>query len=204
MTLWAIVPVKPLRRGKSRLAGTLTEDERAELNRLLLERTLKTLTDLKEVEQVLVVSRDSSALAIARDLGARTVQEDGAPHLNTALKRATVIAQVYASRGVLVLPADLPLVTREDILALLKQAMDPPVVVIAPDRHKKGTNALLLSPANLIEYDFGGDSFKRHCERARKAGARLEIVDLPSLGLDLDLPEDLELVRKLEALNAQK
>ena len=61
MTLWAIVPVKPLRRGKSRLAGTLSDEERAELNRLLLERTLKTLIDLKEVAEVLVVSRDSSA-----------------------------------------------------------------------------------------------------------------------------------------------
>lgn len=73
-------------------------------------------------------------------------------------------------------------------------------MVIAPDRRGKGTNALLLSPANLIEYDFGGDSFDRHCNRARKAGARLEIVNLPSLGLDLDLPEDLALVRQMEAL----
>jgi 2-phospho-L-lactate guanylyltransferase (CobY/MobA/RfbA family) len=96
------------------------------------------------------------------------------------------------------------LLTREDILALIARATDPPVVVIAPDRHERGTNALLLSPANLIEYDFGENSFKRHCERARKAGARLEIVTLPSLGLDLDLPEDLELVRKLEALKNEK
>lgn len=199
MTLWAIVPVKPLRRGKSRLAATMTEDERAELNRALLEHTLRTLTDLKEVEEVLVVSRDSSALAMARELGARTVQEDGAPTLNTALKRATVVAQVYASRGVLVIPADLPLLSRSDVLALLERAVDPPVVVIAPDRHEKGTNALLLSPADLIEYDFGGDSFRRHCERARRAGARLEIVKLPTLGLDLDWPEDLELIRTLEA-----
>ena len=80
----------------------------------------------------------------------------------------------------------------------LSRYAQPPVVVIAPDRHEKGTNALLLSPANLIEYDFGGDSFRRHCERARRAGARLEVVKLPSLGLDLDLPEDLELIRKLE------
>ena len=203
MTLWAIVPVKPLRHGKSRLSSTLSDTERVDLNRMLLERTLRTLTDLKEVEQVLVVSRDPSALAMARDLGARTVQEDGAPTLNTALKRASVVAQIYASRGVLVLPADLPLLAKEDVLALLERAVDPPVVVIAPDRHEKGTNALLLSPANLIEYDFGGDSFRRHCERARKAGARLEIVKLPSLGLDLDLPEDLELIRKLEAAGPQ-
>jgi 2-phospho-L-lactate guanylyltransferase len=198
MTLWAIVPVKPLRRGKSRLAGALSEDERTELNRSLLQNTLKTFADLKEVEEVLVISRDPQALAIARQHGARTVREDGQPELNTALKRATVIAQVYATRGVLVLPADLPLVTREDVLTLIGHAGEPPAVVIAPDRHGTGTNALLISPAGLIEYDFGENSFQRHCQRAKTAGARLEIVDLPTLGLDLDLPEDLELVRKFE------
>ncbi len=204
MTLWAIIPVKPLRRGKSRLAGTLSEDEREQLNKSLLEHTLDTLTNLKELEQVLVVSRDPHALTIARNHGARTVQEDGQPHLNTALQRATVVAKVYATRGVLVLPADLPLLSRQDVLTLLDKASQPPVVVIAPDRHRKGTNALLMSPAGLIEYDFGDDSFERHCERARRAGARLEVVELPSLGLDLDLPEDLEMVRKLDAASILK
>lgn len=198
MTLWAIVPVKPLRRGKSRLAGTLSEDERTELNRALLEHTLETLSELKEVDNVLVVSRDPNALNIARNHGARTVQEDGQPHLNTALKRATVIAQLYATRGVLVLPADLPLVTAEDIRTLLDRAVKPPVVVIAPDRHKRGTNALVISPTGLIEYDFGENSFERHCAQVKKSGARLEIVELPSLGLDLDVPEDFELVKNLE------
>lgn len=198
MTLWAIVPVKPLRRGKSRLAGTLSEDARTELNRALLQHTLETLSELKEVDEVLVVSRDPNALTIARNHGARTVQEDGQPHLNTALKRATVVAQVYATRGVLILPADLPLITREDIQVLLDRAVKPPVVVIAPDRHGKGTNALLIAPAGLIEYDFGENSFQRHCEQAKKAGARLEIVNLPSLGLDLDMPEDFEIIKNLE------
>ncbi|MDQ3006630.1 MAG: 2-phospho-L-lactate guanylyltransferase [Chloroflexota bacterium] len=198
MTFWAIVPVKPLRRGKSRLAGILTEDERADLNRALLKHTLQTLSELREVDEVLVVSRDPQVLTIARNHGARTVREDGQPELNTALKRATVIAQVYATRGVLVLPADLPLITREDALALVERATDPPVVVIAPDRHGTGTNALLISPAGLIEYDFGEDSFQRHCELVKKAGARLEVVNLHSLGLDLDSPEDYEIIKNLE------
>jgi 2-phospho-L-lactate/phosphoenolpyruvate guanylyltransferase len=200
MTLWAIVPVKPLRRGKSRLAGILSEDERTALNQDLLERTLKTLSGLKELDQVLVVSRDQHALNIARNHGAKTVQEDGQPHLNTALTRATVVAQLHATQGVLILPADLPLLTQDDVLALIDRAIKPPVVVIAPDRHGKGTNALLMVPAGLIDYDFGENSFERHCERAVKAGARLEVVELPSLGLDLDLPEDLEMVRKLDGL----
>jgi 2-phospho-L-lactate guanylyltransferase len=200
MTLWAIVPVKPLRRGKSRLSGMLTEDERTILNQELLEHTLKVLSGLKELDQVLVVSRDPHALTVARNHGAKTVLEDGQPLLNTALARATVMAQVHSIRGILVLPADLPLLTPEDVIALIDRAAKPPVVVIAPDRHGKGTNALLMVPAGQIEYDFGEGSFQRHCERAKQSGARLEIVELPSLGLDLDLPEDLELIRKLEAL----
>jgi 2-phospho-L-lactate guanylyltransferase len=199
MSLWAIVPVKPLRRGKSRLAEALNEEERAALNEEMLERTLKTLSTLKEVDQVLVVSRDPHALTIARNHGAKTVQEDGQPHLNTALTRATVIAQVHATQGVLILPVDLPLLTTDDVLTLIDRATKPPVVVIAPDRHGKGTNALLMVPPQQIKYEFGEGSFQRHCERAIQSGARLEIVDLPSLGLDLDLPEDLEMVRKLEA-----
>jgi len=200
MTLWAIVPVKPLRRGKSRLAGMLTEDERTALNQRLLERTIKILSTLKELDQILVVSRDPQALTIARNQGAKTVQEDGQPHLNTALKRATIMAQVHSTRGVLVLPADLPLLAPDDVRALIDRAVKPPVVVIAPDRHGKGTNALLMVPAGQIEYDFGEGSYHRHCERTKKSGARLEIVELPSLSLDLDLPEDLEMIRKLEGL----
>jgi 2-phospho-L-lactate/phosphoenolpyruvate guanylyltransferase len=199
MTLWAIVPVKPLRYGKSRLAGTLTEDQRTELNRALLQHTLETLSEIEEVDGVLVVSRDPHALTIARSHGARTVQENGQPQLNTALKRATVVAQVYATRGVLVLPADLPLISKDDILELVRRAQELPVVVIAPDRHGRGTNALLISPPGLIEYDFGENSFQRHCERAKNAGARLEIVELPSLALDLDIPEDFELIKSLES-----
>lgn len=194
MTLWAIVPVKPLRRGKSRLAEVLSEDERADLNQRLLAHTLDTLTAIQEIEHVLVVSRDPAALALARDHGARTVQENGAPQLNVALARATVVVKNYTTRGVLIVPADLPLITPEDVRAMLDRAKDPPVVVVAPDRHRQGTNALLVCPVGLIQYDFGPGSFRRHCERALQAGARLEVLDLPSLGLDVDLPEDLDMV----------
>ena len=95
MSLWAIIPVKPLRRGKSRLAGVLSEEERTVLNITLLENTLRTLKQVQEIDQILVVSRDTGALALARDFKARTVQE-GKPGLNTALKRATIVAQAPA------------------------------------------------------------------------------------------------------------
>ena len=58
----------------------------------------------------------------------------------------------------------------------------------------EGTNALLLTPPDVIAFDYGVGSFIRHCERARIAGAHLEVFEADSLALDLDLPEDLDLV----------
>jgi 2-phospho-L-lactate guanylyltransferase len=194
MTLWAIVPVKPLRRGKSRLSEVLSEEERLGLNSQLLIHTIDTLREIPEIEQVLVVSRDQAALSLARAHGARTVQENGAPELNVALTRATIVAKQYATRGVLIIPSDLPMISKEDVSAMLEMVKEPPVVIVAPDRKKEGTNALLVCPVGLIEYDYGPNSFERHCLRAHEAGARLEICELPSLALDMDVPEDLDLV----------
>jgi len=167
MALWAIVPVKPLRRGKSRLSPVLSEDDRAALNQRLLLRTVDLLKQIPEFDDVLVVSRDTAALALARDHGARSLQ-------------------------VFILPADLPQIAREDILTMLDAGREPPVVVIAPDHRREGTNALYINPAGAIEYDFGGGSFERHCQRARQAGINLKILDLPSLAHDVDVPEDLD------------
>ncbi|MCJ7569892.1 MAG: 2-phospho-L-lactate guanylyltransferase [Anaerolineales bacterium] len=201
MTLWAIVPVKPLRRAKSRLSGVLNRDERELLSQRMLIHTLDLLREVKEIERTLVVSRDSKALSIARKHGARTVAEHGTPELNNALVRATVVAQQYGISGVLVIPADLPLLRMEDIEKLINSAIDPPVVVIAPDRRGSGTNALLSSPPGLIESDFGNDSFERHIARAKAAGVRLVVCEIPSIGLDVDLPEDLEYLQ--ESLNIE-
>ena len=66
-------------------------------------------------------------------------------------------------------------------------------MVITPDRHHQGTNALLISPAGLIQYQFGPGSYQRHCLQATKVGARLEICERSSVALDIDFPEDLEL-----------
>jgi 2-phospho-L-lactate/phosphoenolpyruvate guanylyltransferase len=204
MSIWAIVPVKPLRRGKSRLSGVLSQDERAILNKYLLSHTLETLKGVAELEHVLVVSRDPAALALARTHGARTVLENGAPHLNVALARATMVAKNYAARGVLIIPADLPLITPQDVRYMLESAKEPPVVAIAPDRRGTGTNGLLVCPVGLIQYDFGEGSFQRHCEHAQQAGVRLQVCDLSSLALDVDYPEDLALVSdEIEGLSEE-
>lgn len=198
MPLWAIVPVKPLRRGKSRLSTVLTEDERTALNQNLLSNTLKILSSVERIDKIMVVSRDPGALTLAREFGARTVLENGNPELNTALRRAALVAKTYLANEIIIIPADLPLVTKQEIEDFLSRSGNPPEIVISPDRRKDGTNLLYIHPAGLIQFNYGSGSFANHLSQAEKAGARIEIVESLSLGLDLDLPEDLELLQNLQ------
>ena len=109
MTLWAIVPVKPLRRAKSRLAEVLNRDERAVLSQDLMIHTLEVLKEVPQVDRMLVISRDSRVLALVREHGVRIVSECGVSQLNTALVWASILARGYGVSLVLVVPADLPL-----------------------------------------------------------------------------------------------
>jgi len=198
MPLWAIVPVKPLRRGKSRLAPVLTEGERTTLNQTLLTNTLKILSSVNQIDRIMVVSRDPAALTLARDFGARTVLENGNPELNTALRRAAMVAKTHMANEILIIPADLPLLSTNEIDAFLERSGKPPEVIISPDRRRDGTNMLYINPAGLIHFHFGTGSFQKHLAEAEKTGARIEIVESTSLGLDLDIPEDLEILQQLQ------
>jgi 2-phospho-L-lactate guanylyltransferase len=92
---------------------------------------------------------------------------------------------------VLLLAADLPYLVVADLDLLL--AEEAPVV-IAPDRHLRGTNALLLAPPLAIAPAFGDDSFRAHTELARIAGLDLKVVTSRGLATDIDDPDDLRLL----------
>ncbi len=192
MNLWAIVPIKSLQGGKTRLKRVLSEAARAELNRSLLIHTLEVLQELHpSIAQVLVTSPDAAALALARRYGARTVQESHDAGLNKALSNAILLAKECRVHGVLILPIDLPRMQPEDVQTVLHHGRQSPVGVIVPDRRFRGTNALFLSPPDLISPAFGEDSFWNHSQAVHESGARLEMPILERLTFDLDTPEDL-------------
>jgi len=194
LTIVAVVPVKPLRRGKSRLATVLNDEERYRLNCYLFTHTLKVLEQVPEVERILVVSRDTAALAVAREHGAHTLQEPSDSQLNLALKRTTVLLRTSAVSTVVILPADLPLLTVEDVQALLQALPDPQGLVLAPNVQETGTNGLAVRPPDIVEYRYGPNSFENHLAYAREARLPVAIVRRPGLQYDVDWPEDLHLV----------
>ena len=193
MSIWAIVPVKPFSQAKSRLQGVLSPEDRASLGRQFLVHTLDVIGQVREIAQVLVISRDSEALTLAHERGARTVAEASTSDLNSALSRATETAHGQGAQGVVILPTDLPYLSADVVRDLVSEPGAGPAVVIAPDRSATGTNALFVRPPGLMAYAFGPGSFRVHRARGQRSGARVRIYRSVETELDLDLPEDWEL-----------
>ncbi len=195
----AIVPIRSLSGAKSRLGEPLDPEEREDLVLAFLRRAVLAALQSRRLAGVVVVSQDVELLQEALGLGAASLlqRSDG---LNEGLDEARVASAAEAT-ALLVLPADLPNLTAEEIDRLVDAAAAlatpaPPsktpdaVVALVPDRHGCGTNALLVSPPDAIEFRFGEGSRAAHAAEAALAGAAYVEVDGP-LSFDVDTPEDL-------------
>lgn len=182
-----LIPMKPLAGAKERLAGTLSPAER---RRLSLAMLVDVIAAAGGFDRVWVLNSDADAAALAVDAGVQAVP-DPAPGLglNASLSAATQRAAVEGATGVLVVSADLPGVTADDLAALTAE----PGVAIAPDREGSGTNALWRSPPALIGVAFGDGSLVAHTSLARAAGVTPRVFERAGLALDVDTADDLAL-----------
>ena len=189
--MWAVLPVKDLRHAKQRLAAILSATERQELARAMLEDVLSALAASAGLAGVLVVTRDAAARRLATRYGARVLREDRERgHTAASTFGARSLAQEGVS-GMIQVPADIPLVTPDDIAMLLRAHGEVPAVTLAPARDGRGTNALVCSPPDVLPLRFGDDSFPAHLRGAQELGMQPQIVRRPGLALDLDNPDDL-------------
>lgn len=194
----AVVPVKALSDSKSRLATVLTPDQRAALTLRLLRGALDAL-DGPGIVARLVVSPDPAVLAVATAAGAAALEQRGGG-LNEALEGARRWAEGAAADALLIVLGDLPLLTPADTAAIVALAQsdgvaDRATVVLAPDRHETGTNALLLRPAGAMPFAFGRDSLARHRAAAAARALVVHHYRAPGTALDLDTPDDLDELR---------
>ena len=186
----AIVPVGSIEGAKSRLGAVLDAEERRDLALRLAATTIGAAVATPGIDETLVVTPDDEVRDLALRAGARPLRQRGGG-LNDGLAQAREEALAAGARAILVLPIDIPRVSPGLLAPVVALASgSDPLVAIVPDRHGRGTNALLVSPPDLIEFCFGGDSKDAHVGAARAAGARVKVLDGP-LTLDIDTPEDL-------------
>jgi 2-phospho-L-lactate/phosphoenolpyruvate guanylyltransferase len=196
MSIVAALPLRGLADGKSRLRRFMPDRWRRALILALLERVARATVMSDAITTTVVISPDPAILTwVARlQLGLIPLRQTGTG-LNAGLTQAAQWAKQHAgASALLALHADLPLLTSQsidDMVAVLATAGDRPGIVVAGDRHRHGTNALLLRPTDAIPFRFGERSFGRH----QAAGDRQGLAVIPyhdrSLGFDLDTPADL-------------
>ena len=187
--VYAVVPVKDLRGTKSRLAPVLDPGARAGLTLYMMGRVVGAIREAG-IEDVCVVSPDRMVLEEAKRRGATPLIQESRG-LNPALEEGRRRAIGLGASKLLVLPADLPLLDAEDVLAVLREAGGEPTVVIAPDGARSGTNALLIQPPDVLPFAFGTGSFEAHVGAARRRGLDVRVCERSHLAFDLDTAGDL-------------
>ncbi len=133
-----------------------------------------------------VVTSDEEAAALARELGARAVDDPGGGQ-GAAVARAM---ERVAPGAILVVNADLPCAVPVDLRALL--AATPAGGVALVEALDGTTNALSLSAAQVFAPLYGRDSAERFRAHAKELGLEPVTAVIPNLADDVDTVADLE------------
>jgi 2-phospho-L-lactate guanylyltransferase len=188
----AILPVKRFSRAKQRLREALDDEPRARLAAAMAADVLEVLCAFDAFTRVIVVTAEPDVTREANACGAHVVEDRDEAGQSAAAALGVLAAREVAAQRVVLVPGDTPGLQAGDLAALLERT-EP--VVIVPDRHGTGTNALVLTPPDAIAPAFGPGSRARHEAAADAAGVARALVDLPALTLDVDTPEDLAALR---------
>lgn len=187
--MWAVVPLKQLEQAKARLASVLSAEERRALMLAMARDVLTALGRSKRLKGILIVSRTPEADALAQAFGTERFAEGPDANLSQALVQASEhLASRLGADGVMIVPADVPLITPAEIDGVLAQHGQ---VTVVPDDENVGTNCLICSPPNCIPYVFDGSSFKPHVDAAFRQGITPTIMPSAGFALDIDTPDDL-------------
>lgn len=188
--IWALVPTKELVQAKSRLASLLNPFQRRTLVLGMLRDVFGTLLSAPELAGVAVIGRDPLVRELCSDMGVLLLQDTGT-NLNASLKQGTAQLAHHGADGLLVVPGDVPLITPGDVAILTRMLRDGAAMALAPARDSGGTNGLGLRLPSPVTFQFGTDSFALHLAQARRLDLPSEVYRSPTLGLDIDTPDDL-------------
>lgn len=191
----AVIPVKPLGLALGRLSGVLSTEERRSLQWEMLGAVLSACTGARRCAGVIVVTDDVAVAGLAGAFGARVVADHRPLRgMNAAVIAGCAAALADDADAVLVLTADLPLVSAADIDAVIGEAPAGEGAVLVPSRDGTGTNLLLMRGPEALTPELGPHSGARHRAQAARIGLALTIHHSPAAALDIDTPEDLALL----------
>lgn len=194
----AVIPVKVLGEAKQRLNTTLGADRRT-ITLAMLRDVLCAVAASQRIARVAVVTADVEVARVARDLGARVIDEHEPRGMNGAIKLGMKHVQQVGGGYAVILPADIPLATGAELDRLLQlheteqRNGGNSVIGITPSADGRGTNLLCLDTNRDFQICYGPNSYSLHLERALQSNCRSMTLDSLPLSLDIDNRADLQL-----------
>jgi 2-phospho-L-lactate guanylyltransferase len=192
-----VIPMKDLLFSKTRLDPQLSSRQRQALALSMFKTTLEFFNLHFSQHHLLVVTASEFISDIARTYGA-TVLIETKLGLRQAVESAACWSLNNDFQSQLLIPADIAELDRSELERLLTAYRPVPSVVLCP-ADDLGTNALLTTPPNAIPFLYGIDSSIAHQRAAHERGIDCQVMNLPALALDIDTPDDLELLALLSS-----
>ena len=186
--VWAVLPLKNFVDAKQRLSRILDGEERYKLFQMMVEDVLDVLIDHPGIEQIVIVSDDPGAAMLAERYGALCWSEkrllDEAKVILSAIDPGRSVLSVVvdaaaaklASQSIdsmMVVHGDLPLLSSAELdrLLALHAKVNGSAVTIAHDVDKDGSNCVVVSPPNIISFQYGNGSYNKHCKIGKQNSA---------------------------------
>ena len=193
MTTTAVLPVKQLSDAKQRLRGLLSNEERNLLTRSMVEDVLVALEVSPFIDEILMVTSDVGLGDLACAYGATVMQDRGMSGLIASVTAAAHHLGSSCNDILVYIPGDIPLLAPEDLEIVLDGfgSTNSEEVTLVPADDFGGTNCIVCSPPNCLEFCFGKNSFRRHLEIAKCLRIPPAVLKLTRIGLDIDTPSDL-------------
>lgn len=187
--IFALLPVKAPENAKQRLSGLYTPAQREQLARAMFDEVLATLCTVAGLDRIVIITSDEIAASRARARGAEVFEETEQLGHSVSADAAARQAAALGATTVLLLPIDVPLVSRQEIEDLIAAAR--PGVIVIPSADGTGTNALVRTPPSVTQSRFGPGSFHKHVSEAEAAGVPVTVLRPAGLLFDIDTPEDI-------------
>ena len=184
-----LLPVKDFASAKQRLAPSIDPETRAGLARAMFSDVLSALGRARSPQRVVVFTACDEVIQMTRPFGFDVVLEKSVAGHSAAVNEM-VAEMAGACSRILSIAADLPRLVPSEIDFALDAASEP--ITLIPSRDWTGTNGVVFIPPARIAMDYGEGSFRRHLSKASAAGHRADVMNLPGIAFDIDLPEDLQ------------
>lgn len=190
---YLIIPIKSFKNSKNRLKPNLNDEARIEFCKRMALDVLNCVKNCKNFDKIIIITKEKHDLSELKNNKIYFLEDKEEKGINQAIQLAFETYNINEEDSLLILHADIPLLTEFDMNLITEKAKSSQkTAVIVPSRRKDGTNALFLKPPNLIEVQFGKNSYEKHVKSLEKIqDLKVITIENENISLDIDTYQDL-------------